>query len=60
MKTKRKLPDKEKISKRKEYMKDMEKLIAIEPQSRTPPRGMEKRVTAENCLTKYLSGIFHP
>ncbi len=41
MKNKRKLPDKEKISKRKEYMKDMEKLIAIEPQSRTPPRGME-------------------
>ena len=41
MKAKRKLPDKEKIRKRQKLIKDWEKLIAIEPQNKTAPRGME-------------------
>lgn len=41
MKPKRKLPDKEKIGKRQKLIKNWEKLIAIEPQNKTIPRGME-------------------
>lgn len=41
MDNKRELPDKEKTSKRKKYMKDMEELVATEPINKAMPDGLE-------------------
>lgn len=43
MNNKRELPDKEKINKRAKYMKDIKKLVAIEPVNRAVPNGPQKR-----------------
>ncbi len=54
MRVKRKLPDKEKMSKRQKLMRNMEKLIAIEPQNETTPRGMETgNEKTGNCGSLY-------
>lgn len=41
MDNKRELPDKEKTSKRAKYMKNMERLVAIEPINKVVPNGLE-------------------
>lgn len=58
MYNKRKLPDKEKISKRTKYMKDMEKLVPIEPRNKAVLNGLEQGNSKTGKSGKLFDRIF--
>ena len=55
---KRKLPDKEKTNIRIKYMKEMERLTAIEPQNKTAPNGLEQGNSKTGNGGKLFSKVF--
>lgn len=58
LRNKRKIPDENKMNKRKKYMKDMEKLTAIQPQNITDPRGMKQGNGKTGNCGKLFEQIF--